>query len=423
MTLSLSEARAVVIDEVTRARDTASLATEAIPIWQASGRVLAVDVRADRDQPPFDRSTRDGFAVRAADLAGIAGAGAPISLRLIGEVAAGATFTQEVEPGTTVEIMTGAPVPAGADAVVMIEHTDRAAGGSTDPTNVKIGRAIQAGENIVPKGSELRQGVVAKAAGSLLDPASLALLASLGCAQPRVFVRPKVAILGTGDELVAVDATPGVAQIRDSNRYCLAALIERAGGQPLPLPIAPDQQASIEAALAQAAAEADIILVSGGVSMGKYDHVEAALAKLSARIVFDGVAIRPGKPLVFGLLGKKPLFGLPGNPLSAQVTFQLFGAAAVELWGGRRAASPLPFFAAQLAADHAQRSVPLTVFVPAAFARTADLGVVTRAPRVMPLPSQGSGDLAAMAAADGFLVIEPGVSAVPAGAWVTVLPK
>jgi molybdopterin molybdotransferase len=293
-----------------------------------------------------------------------------------------------------------------------VEHTERA------DDHVTMGRGAGAGDNIVPQGSELAAGQVALPAGTTLDAASIALLASVGCARPQVFVRPIVAIVGTGDELVAVESEPGPAQIRDSNRYCLAALIERAGGQALPFPITSDDRGAIEAALARAAATADVILVSGGVSMGEYDHVEAALATLSARIVFDGVAIRPGKPLVFAVLGGKPLFGLPGNPLSAMVTFQLFGAAAVELCGGRSQAAPLAFFGAQLAADHTQKPVPLTVFLPATFARTGS-GV----PRVNVLRSQGSGDLAAMATADGMLVLEPGISSLAAGAWVTVLPK
>jgi molybdopterin molybdotransferase len=418
MTLSLAEARAAVIAEVTRVRAQTPAATEPVALGAAAGRVLAVAVTADRDQPPFPRSTRDGFAVRASDFSGggnLSAAGdsaGPVRLRVVGEVAAGATWQGEVAPGTTVEIMTGAPVPSGADAVVMVEHIERSG------DHVTVGRGANAGDNIVPQGSELGAGQIALPAGTALDAAAIALLASLGCAWPSVFVRPKVAILGTGDELVSLDATPGRAQIRDSNRYCLAALIERAGGQPLPLPIAPDDRGTIEAALAEAAATADIILVSGGVSMGKYDHVEAAMAALSARVVFDGVAIRPGKPLVFALLGGKPLFGLPGNPLSAMVTFQLFGAAALELCGGRSQAAPLAFFGAQLAAAHTQKPVPLTVFLPATFARTA-----TGVPRVNVLRSQGSGDLAAMAAADGLLVIEPGTATLPAGAWATVLPK
>lgn len=416
MSLSLSEARAAVLAEVTRVRAGARLARETVPLAEALGRVLAADVRADRDQPPFPRSTRDGFAVRAADLDGAA-SGAAGNLRVIGEVAAGATFSGTIEPGTAVEIMTGAPVPAGADAVLMVEHVERPAPDRIVPT-----RTLSAGENIVPRGSELAAGAVACAAGHRLDAASIALLASLGCARPEVHARPRVAIVGTGDELVGIDETPGLAQIRDSNRYCLAALVARAGGEPVPLPIARDDRGTIERALADAAAKADIVLVTGGVSMGKYDHVEAALGALSARVIFESVAIRPGKPLVFGLLGDKPFFGLPGNPLSALVTFELFARAAVELWSGCPQAAPLGFFAAKLAAAYTQRALPLTVFAPAAFTRDPQASFVS-APSVAPVRSQGSGDLAAMAAADGFLVVEPGVTSIAAGAWVTVLPK
>jgi molybdopterin molybdotransferase len=415
MSLSLSEARAAVLAEVTRARSRATLARETVPLAEALGRVLAADVRADRDQPPFPRSTRDGFAVRAADLGAALGAGGA-GLRVIGEVAAGATFTGTVAPGTAVEIMTGAPVPDGADAVLMVEHVERAS------DRIVPTRTLVVGENIVPRGSELAAGAVACAAGHRLDAASIALLASLGCARPEVYARPRVAIVGTGDELVGIDETPGLAQIRDSNRYCLAALVARAGGEPVPLPIARDDRGIIERALADAAAKADIVLVTGGVSMGKYDHVEAALGALSARVIFESVAIRPGKPLVFGLLGDKAFFGLPGNPLSALVTFELFGRAAVELWSGCRAAAPLGFFAAKLAAAYTQRALPLTVFAPATFTPDPQAAFVS-APSVAPVRSQGSGDLAAMAAADGFLVVEPGVTSIAAGDWVTVLPK
>jgi molybdopterin molybdotransferase len=411
--LPWSQARAVVVDEVTRVRGGLRLASEEVALDAAFGRVLAAPVQADRDQPPFPRSTRDGFALRAVDAA----VGA--RLRVIGEVAAGAAFAGTVGPGEAVEIMTGAPVPAGADAVVMIEHTAR-----PGPHEVVLNRALSAGDNVVPQGSELAVGAVACEAGNPLDAAAIALLASLGCARPRVLSRPRVAILGTGDELVAVDAVPTPVQIRDSNRHCLAASILRAGGDPIAFPPVPDDLAATERALAAAAAAADLVLVTGGVSMGKYDHVEPALARLSARVIFDAVAIRPGRPLVFGFVGQgpaaKPFFGLPGNPLSAQVTFELFARAALELLAGRPAAAAPPFFAARIARDYEQRPVPLTVFAPAKFERApGDLGP----PRVAPVPSQGSGDLTAMAKADGFLVLEPGVARVAAGDWVTVLPK
>jgi molybdopterin molybdotransferase len=414
--LPWSQARALVTTEVARARGAARPRTEAVDLAEAAGRVLAVPVLADRDQPPFPRSTRDGFALRAVDLTSLASLSpdAPVRLRVLGEVAAGASFAGTVGPGEAVEIMTGAPVPAGADAVVMIEYTTR-----PSSAEVVVTRGLAAGDNVVPRGSELAAGALAYPAGNPLDPAAIALLASLGCARPHVYARPRVAILGTGDELVPVEATPALAQIRDSNRHCLAASITRAGGEPLPLPLVPDDRVATERALDAAAAQADLVLITGGVSMGKYDHVEPALKTLAARVIFDAVAIRPGKPLVFGFLHGKPFFGLPGNPLSAQVTFELFARAALDLLAGRPSAAPLPFFGAQLASDHTQRAVPLTVFVPARFQRGADVGP----PRVAPVPSQGSGDLAAMAAADGFVVLEPGVGHVPSGSWVSVLPK
>jgi molybdopterin molybdotransferase len=404
--LSLSEARAVVIAEVKRAL--AQPRTESVVLAASAGRVLAEDIRADRDQPPFPRSTRDGFAVRAADLA------APgQQLRVIGEVAAGASFAGDVSAGEAVEIMTGAPVPMGADAVVMIEHTER-----TSPGTVVVNRLVRNGENV---------DAVACRRGVVLDPAAIALLASLGCAKPLVFARPRIAVVSTGDELVAVEATPSLAQIRDSNRHCLAASVAEAGGEAIVLPIVRDDRAAIEATLAEAAAAADLVLITGGVSMGKYDHVESALATLSARVIFDGVAIRPGKPLVFGFLAGKPFFGLPGNPLSAMVTFKLFARAAIALCGGQAEAPGLPISGAQLASPYTQKSVPLTVFAPARLVRPGPtepaLSALLAPARVAPVSSQGSGDLAAMAIADGYLAIEPGVTEIPAGSWAAFLPK
>ncbi len=415
MSKSFLEARAAVLTEVAAAvsRTAATRrASETVPLDEAVGRILAAHVRADRDQPPFPRSTRDGFAVRVADVTDGA------SLEVIGEVAAGASFAGMISAGQTVEIMTGAPVPAGADAVLMVEHVTRSG------DRIIAGRTVAAGENIVPRGSELGAGAVAARAGQVLDPAAVALLASLGCARPVVHARPRVAIVGTGDELVGIDETPGLAQIRDSNRHCLAALVRRAGGEPVALPIARDDRASIERSLAKAAELGDVVLVTGGVSMGKYDHVEAALAAIGAEVVFESVAIRPGKPLVFGFLAGKPFFGLPGNPLSAYVTFELFARAAVELCGGRPEASPLRFGAAPLAVAYTQRSLPLTVFLPAAFERPAGGASAAVSPLpIRPVASQGSGDLAALSAADAFVVVEPGVTSLPAGTWATVLPK
>jgi molybdopterin molybdotransferase len=231
-----------------------------------------------------------------------------------------------------------------------------------------------------------------------------------------VFARPRVAIVTTGDELVELGETPRPTEIRNSNRHSLAAQLARAGATPRPAPIARDDRQALRAAIEEALAGADLLLLSGGVSMGKYDFVEDVLAALGGRVVFDGVAIRPGKPLVFGRVRGVPFFGLPGNPLSTMVTFELFVRPALDLLGGADAA-PLHFTHAPLAEDYSQRAVPLTVFVPA---RLEELDRVTA---VRPVPSQGSGDLAAMARADCLMVLEPGAAALPARTSVRLLPK
>ena len=388
----------------------ATPASEQVALDEALGRILAADVAADRDQPPFPRVTRDGFAVRAADVAA-ASAEAPVTLAVIGEAPPGAPFPGAVGPRQCVEIMTGAALPDGADAVVMVEHTER-----PGPGSVAIRRAVVAAENVVARGSELRAGAVALPARHRLDPSALGLLASVGCARPSVFARPRVAIVTTGDELVELDEAPRPTEIRNSNRHSLAAQIARAGGMPRPAPIARDERQALRAVIEEALKDADLLLLSGGVSMGKYDFVEEVLAALGGEVVFDGVAIRPGKPLVFGRVRNVPFFGLPGNPLSTIVCFELFVRPALALLGGADAA-PLHFTQAPLVEDYAQRSVPLTVFVPARFEHTG------RVTAVRPVPSQGSGDLAAMARAECLMVLEPGTTALPAGALVPILPK
>jgi molybdopterin molybdotransferase len=334
-----------------------------------------------------------------------------VILTVIGEAPPGAPFPGEVGPRQCVEIMTGAALPDGADAVVMVEYSERPGAGS-----VALKRAVVAAENVVARGSELGAGAVGLPARHRLDPSALGLLASLGCERPSVFARPRVAIVTTGDELVEVGEAPRPMQIRNSNRHSIAAQVTRAGGTPRPARIARDDRQALRAVIEEALADADLLLLSGGVSMGKYDFVEDVLAALGGRVVFDGVAIRPGKPLVFGRVSGIPFFGLPGNPLSTMVTFELFVRPALELLAGADAA-PLHFTQAPLAADHAQRSVPLTVFVPARFEQSG------RVTAVRPIPSQGSGDLAAMARADCLMVVEPGTTALAAGTLVPLLPK
>jgi molybdopterin molybdotransferase len=307
--------------------------------------------------------------------------------------------------------MTGAALPAGADAVVMVEHTQR-----PDPATVAIQRVVVEAENVVARGSELAAGAVALPARHRLDPSALGLLASVGCARPAVFARPRVAIVTTGDELVEIGETPRATEIRNSNRHSIAAQVIRAGGTPRPARIARDDRQALRAVIEEAMADADLLLLSGGVSMGKYDFVEDVLAALGGRVVFDGVAIRPGKPLVFGRVRGVPFFGLPGNPLSTIVTFELYVRPALALLGGANAA-PLHFTLAPLGEDYRQRTVPLTVFVPARFEES------DRVTAVRPVPSQGSGDLAAMARADCLMVVEPGAGVLAAGTPVRVLPK
>ena len=316
MALTFEEARACVLREVPAAVAGARN-TEIVALADADGRVLAEVICADRDYPPFARAVRDGFAVRAQDIPG--------ELRVTGEVRAGETSSARVQPGEAVEIMTGAAVPQGADAVVMVEHTTREA------ELVKIGRSLKSGENISPRGEEASSGVVLLEPGRRLGYTDIAVLAMVGRTEVRVFRRPKVAILSTGDEIVEAGEKPGPVQIRNSNAASLAAQVRRAGGDPQILPIARDNDESTRTLVAQGL-EADVLLLSGGVSAGKYDIVERVLADHGVQFFFDRVLIQPGQPVVFGSAVKdgarKFVFGLPGNPVSTMVTFELFARAA-----------------------------------------------------------------------------------------------
>ncbi len=294
MALTFDEARACVLREVG-----VSMATETIALAEAAGRVLAEEVTADRDYPPFPRSARDGFAVRAADLPG--------ELLVIGEVRAGEAFIGSVAAGQAVEIMTGAGVPDGADAVVMVEHTERIG------ERVKIDRGIQSGENFNPRGIEAHGGDVVLSAGVRIGYAETALLATVGRTSLLVYRRPRVAIVSTGDEIVEIGETPGAQQIRNSNAASLAVQVCRAGGRPEILGVARDNYESTRAQVRQGL-EADLLLLSGGVSAGKYDLVEKVLAEFGAEFFFDRVMIQPGQPLVFGKAQGKYFFGLPGQP-------------------------------------------------------------------------------------------------------------
>jgi molybdopterin molybdotransferase len=379
-----------------------NVARENLALEHAHGRVLAEDICADRDYPPFHRSTRDGYAVRTSDLTSL-----PVTLERMGELRAGQHFDGHLEKNQCLEIMTGAPLPEGADGVVMIEHV------RVNGSRVEISCAVSPFENVVKRGSEAREGACVLAAGRRLGATELGLLASVGRAKVDVFVRPIVSILPTGDEIVRVDQTPEWFQIRNSNAVTLSAQVAEAGGVPRTMSIAPDQKDPLRK-LIEDGLTADILLVSGGISMGKYDLVAEVLKELGAEIYFQGVAIRPGKPLAFGRVREKFFFALPGNPVSTFVTFELFVRPAIARLEG--AGFPYPdFLRARLGKPFKQKS-GLTAFIPARVQNNED-----GEPIVNLVGWQGSGDLVGVAAANCFLVVHPDQTELKAGDWVDVL--
>ncbi len=376
---------------------------ETVALTEAAGRVLARGVAADRDQPPFDRSTRDGFAVR--------GGGAEFAL--LGSVRAGESWQGALlGEGDAVEIMTGAPVPEGANAVVMVEHTSVAEG----RLKIEAGRTLKPGENIVPRGAEARAGATLLPVGRVLGAAEIAVAASCGCAEVSVFARPKVAIVATGDELVELDEAPLDWQIRNSNSYALAALVRGEGGIADRREIARDTLADLRERIATGR-EADLLLLSGGVSMGKYDLVEQVLAAADAEFFFTGALIQPGKPIVFGRLPKADgwtyFFGLPGNPVSTQVCFHLFVAPMLRALAGRTEVAPV-FVEARLS-EAVKGGAKVTRFLPAEISSAWD-GVTVRV-----VGWQGSGDVAANARGNCYAVLPAGVDNFVAGETVRVL--
>jgi molybdopterin molybdotransferase len=398
--LSFEEAREKVIATVRALR--APLEAETVELTRACGRVLAQPVAADRDYPPFDRSIRDGFALRSDDA--VLGA----TLRCVGEIKAGGDFQGTVSPGECVQIMTGAAVPKGADAVVMIEHV------SIDGDRVMLSRAVTRGQSIVARGKEARAGQQLLSSGTRLGYAEMALAGQVGVHHPSVFKRPRAAILSTGDEVVDVAVTPGHFQVRNGNSVAIEALAGLTGAEGDSLGNAPDEKTELRRRI-ERGLKADLLIISGGVSMGKYDLVELVLGELGTKFVFDSVAIRPGRPAVFGVCGGKPVFGLPGNPVSTMVTFELFVVPAIDLLGGAEP-RPLPIFRARLGHALNERS-ELTHFLP------ARVRTVQGSPEVSALPWQGSGDIVALAESNAFLVVSPDKLNWEAGEMALVIPR
>ena len=389
---------------------TPRLPAEAIALAQARGRVLAEDVVADTDLPPFDRALMDGYAVRAADTAG-ATTDAPARLRLVGEAAAGLGWRgAELKAGEAVRIMTGAPVPAGADSVQQVEVTRELKDGAL----VEIERATTPAQFITKRATEIKHGEIVLSAGADVNAAMMAALASFGYAKVRVGARPRVVVLATGTELVEVSERPGPDKIRDSNTYSLLAYAEAAGATVECLPFAGDDEALLQRLIAESATRADVLVLSGGVSMGIYDFTKTALKALDAEIFFERVSLRPGKPTVFARLGRTLVFGLPGNPVSVSVTFNLFARTAIRAMQGASVAA--------LREEQAVLGRAVKGAIERASYLPATLGT-DEAGRLVaePLRWGGSSDFVAFTRADALVIVEQGVRTVEAGSIVRVV--
>jgi molybdenum cofactor synthesis domain-containing protein len=372
---------------------TRPLETENVNIEQSLGRILAQDIVADTDLPPFNRSQMDGYAVRAEDTSS-----APVRLKIVGESAAGKGWHQEINEGEAVRIMTGAPVPPGANAVQQVELTHEL----KDNTVVELLASVSTGRSIVNRGSEIRSGEITLRAGVTLNAAMLAVLASFGYAQVCVSRQPRVSVLATGSELVAIDKTPGPDQIRDSNNYSIGAYAENAGAIVERLPLTVDDTTSLKKVIADAASRSDLVVTSGGVSMGVYDFTKVALNELGAELFFERIALRPGKPTVFARLPNGTLmFGLPGNPVSVSVTFNLFARTAILAMQG--ANEPALRTDTAVLAKPVKGTSERESYLPAQLTTNDDGQLIA-----FPLKWGGSSDFVAFAQATALVIIPAG---------------
>jgi molybdopterin molybdotransferase len=376
---------------------------ESVPLTEGVGRILAEDIIADTDLPPFDRAQMDGYAVRAADVANV-----PVRLRIVGESAAGAGWHHEMKAGEAVRIMTGAPVPVGADSVQQVELTRE------QNSEVEILEPVELNRSIVRQASEIKSGETVLRAGEEINAAMIATLASFGYAQVKVGRRPRVAVMATGSELVDVDQKPAKDQIRDSNNYTIAAYAEMSNAIVERLPLAGDDTKELKRQIARAVESSDVLITSGGVSMGVYDFTKAALKELGAEIFFERVALRPGKPTVFARLGNTLIFGLPGNPVSVSVTFNLFVRTALRAMQGATNAT--------LVHDHAvlarnlKGSIERESYLPAIL-RTDENGTLL----AEPLKWGGSSDFVSFTRATALINVPAGTKTIAAGVPVRVV--
>jgi len=406
--LSVAEARERILSHIRPA------GTESIPLIACADRVTASDIAAEHDLPLFDNSSMDGFAVRSADTVSAA-PDSRVTLRVVADIPAGSSLAHPLAEGTAARIMTGAQMPSGADAVVPVEDTDfdYRAPGAPLPEIITFSRQVKAGENVRAKGIDLRAGDVVVQKGRALRPQDVGLLAMLGIANVQVYKEPRVALMSSGDELLEVDAPLEPGKLRDSNSYMLAALIESAGAQVLRLGVAKDTRDSVTSLLDKAVNEkVDLIVSSAGVSVGAFDFVKGAV-ETNGKLDFWRVNMRPGKPFAFGEYRGINFIGLPGNPVSAFVGFEVFVRAALERLGGRSSESrPRVRVRCEEDVNSDGRESYLRARV-----REVD-GVLT----AKLTGHQGSGNLLSLVQADALLIIPAGVKCVPAGqevdAWL-----
>ena len=377
--LSFEEGRRIVIEAIRPLVHEPK--SELVGLGSVHGRIIAENITAERDYPALARSLRDGYAIRAADVPG--------TLTVRGETRAGDEQHAPLRPGEAIEIMTGAPVPPGSDAVVMVEQATRSG------SQVKIERAAEAGQFINQRGAEAVTGIQLIAAGTRLDASHIATLATMGRTSVRVMLKPQVGILATGDEIVSLDEQPAPHQIRNSNSHMLAAVVRASGGEAHLLPVARDRKDALLPLLEQGL-NYDLLIITGGVSAGKYDLVKPALKELGTTFLFERIRIQPGQPTAFGLANGKPVFGLPGNPGSSLVTFHLFARPALELLGGARDVV-LPLLSARFEAPFHHKG-GLTRFLPAQLNAGGE--------HVRHISWQGSSDIPALAKANCFIVAD-----------------
>ncbi len=367
------------------------------------GRVLAETVASDIDSPPYTKAMMDGYAVRAGDCTM-----APVVLRVVDEIAAGKMPTRSLQAGDAARIMTGAPIPSGADAVVMIERIE-----AVGPGEVRILAPPRAGQHILERGQEMKAGDAILLPGVVLGPQEFGLLATIGRTSVKVHRQPRVAVLPTGDEIVEAPARPGPGQIRNSNGPMLLAQVLRAGGEPRYLGIARDTAESLRSLIGTALREADVLILSGGVSAGKFDLVPGVLQDLGVTAHFHKVLLKPGKPLLFGTCGATLVFGLPGNPVSSLVCFELFIRPSLRKMLGHAEPGPSVMKLPLAAAFRSDNDRP--TYWPARIEMNAD------SPRVRALPWLGSADLRALHTADALLVLPAGLYEGTSAALIDVI--